>query len=275
MIFRLASLAVILVLAACEEEDARNPAVRQANEMVANRDYNEALAIYSELLAGEAQAPHILYDRGTLHMLRFEKDAALPDLEAARETDDPTLAARVEFNLGILKYRQGIEAMQTFQDALSLTKAAIRHWRASLSHNPDQPDARYNLELAYRLVDDINAQNVQGQRNAETRDQKTSDNRGQAFENEPETSDSDLSNEQAPMSNPDGMEAGQGQVGNQAASPNEQVNQMQESGRQQDLSPAKAEEMLQLMRQKATQSQNRHQAEQRVRIMSGAPEKFW
>ncbi|MEM7189546.1 MAG: hypothetical protein AAF439_08030 [Pseudomonadota bacterium] len=268
-------LIILVALTACDEEDPTIAAMDAANGMVAARDYNEALAAYDAILAEQPELLTAHYNRGTLQLLRFEKNAALPDLEIARESDDPALAARVEFNLGVLKYVQAREALQTFQDALSLTNAAIGHWRTSLQHDPDQPDARYNLEIAYRLVDDINAQNVQGQRNAETRDQKTSDNRGQAFENEPETSDSELSNEQAPMSRPDGMEAGQGQVGNQKAAPLEQISEMQEAGRQQNLSPAEAEEMLQLMRQKAAQSQNVHQSEQQVRIISGAPVRYW
>ena len=178
-------------------------------------------------------------------------------------------AARCNINLGVMKYRQALDALQTFQDAMSYTQAAIRHWRESLELKPGQEDARYNLELAYRLVNEIEAQRVQAQRNAETRNQKTSDNRGQPFEDEEERASNELSDRDAEPTASNNMEAGQGQSGTQAAAPTQQMSQMQEAGKQDDLTPAAAEEMLELMRQRALQAQNQRQAEQQVRIRAG------
>lgn len=258
----------------CEQEDPAVTGNRDANRLVAERSYTAALERYDAVLELRPGAPAVLYNRGTLHLLTHRVEPAVADLEAALSAEDPALQARAHFNLGVAAYRQAIEALQTFQDALTLTRNAIRHWRDSLALDPDQPDARFNLELAYRLIDEIDAQRVQGQRNAETRDQKTSDNRGQAFEDEPERASGELSNEQAPMTRTGDKEAGRGQAGRQAAAAPETVNEMREAGRH-NMSPTEAEELLEMLRQKAKAAQAQHQGRQQVRIREGHPEKFW
>lgn len=274
---RLLALALLLLpLAACDEEDPAVAATDAANALIGDRAYNEALSAYSAILEDRPGEKVILYNRGTLQLIRFDIEKGATDLEAALDAADPAVRASAHFNLGVARYRQAIQALQTFQDALSLTKAAIAHWRQSLDIDPDQPDARYNLEMAYRLVDAINAQRVQGQRNAETRDQKTSDNRGQAFENEEDDRPtSELSDKEAPMERSDGKESGRGQTGRQGAAAPEAVNEMQEAGDRRDMTVAEAEEMLELLRQKASAAQTQHQARQQVRMRTARPEKFW
>ena len=62
-------------------------------------------------------------------------------------------AAEIPFNLGNVKYSQALGALQTFQDAATPLRAAIAHYRASLALDDRQPDVRYNLELADRLIE--------------------------------------------------------------------------------------------------------------------------
>ena len=268
-------LLLFVPLAGCDEEDAAVRAVAEGNRLLEARDYAGALAKYEEALELRPESHEIHHDLGLAKLRGYDLEPAVEELAAAAETEDPVLASRAHYNLGVAKYRQAHGAMQTFQDALSFTQAAIGHWRESLELNPDQPDAVYNLELAYRLVGEINAQNVQAQRNAETRDQKTSDNRGQSFENEEDRATNTLSDQSAPKTSSENMEAGQGVAGDQAAAPVQQMSQMQEAGKQDDLSPAAAKEMLELMRQRATAAQNQRQAEQQVRILAGRPDRYW
>ena len=273
--FVMASVMITMLLTGCWRGDAAIDAVEDGNRLYHTGDYAAAFELYKKADAHRPGTDIVRYNQGNVFAKAFHMDPAIEHYMVAAETDDPVLGSRVQYNLGVMKYRQALDALQTFQDALGYTQAAIRHWRESLELRPDQDDARYNLEVAYRLVAEIEAQRVQAQRNAETRNQKTSDNRGQPFEDEEERSSNDLSDRDAEPTAGNTMEAGQGQSGRQAAAPTQQMSQMQEAGEQDDLTPAAAEELLELMRERALAAQNQRKAEQQVRIRAGQQDKFW
>lgn len=266
---------IVLLLPGCWQEDAAVDAVQEGNRLYGEGNYAAALERYRAADRYRPGDDVIQFDQGNAIAKSFDFEAAVEHYTVAAKTDDPLLASQVQYNLGVVKYRQAFDALQTFQDAMSYTQAAIRHWRESLELRPGQEQARYNLELAYRLIDEIEAQNVQAQRNAETRNQKTSDNRGQPFEDEEERASNDLSDRDAETTASNNMEAGQGQSGSQAAAPTQQMGQMQEAGEQDDLTAAAAEELLELMRARALAAQNQRQAEQQVRIRAGRQDKYW
>ncbi|MEZ5930842.1 MAG: hypothetical protein R3F54_02640 [Alphaproteobacteria bacterium] len=269
------ALLLLLVSITLGRGDAASEAVDQANRLYQEGDFAGAFRIYGETESLRPDAAAISYNQGNVLTRTYKLEAAVDRYTAAAETEDAELQSRVQYNLGVVKYRQALEAMQTFQDAMSDTRAAIRHWRKSLELRPDQEDARYNLELAYRLAAAIDAQRVQAQRNAETRNQKTSDNRGQAFEDEEERASNDLSERDAQPTASTNAEAGQGQSGSQAAAPTQQMSQVQEAGQQDDLTPDAAEELLEIMRERALAAQNQRQAEQQVRIRASRQGKYW
>ena len=274
----MAIVAATLLLAALSmlgQGDPASGAVDEANRLYRNGDYAAAFRIYADTDSLRPGAEALRYNQGNVLIKTHKLEAAVEHYSAAAETEDDDLQSRVQYNLGVAKYRQALQAMQTFQDAMSDVRAAIRHWRWSLELRPGQADARYNLELAYRLVAAIEAQRVQAQRNAETRNQKTSDNRGQPFEDEEERASNDLSERDAQPTASTNAEAGQGQSGSQAAAPTQQLSQLQEAGEQDDLTPGAAEKLLEIMRERALAAQNQRQAEQQVRIRAGRQGKYW
>lgn len=275
IVFAIAGVLALALLADVFDRDPARDAVEEANRYFEAGDYGAAFRLYGEAEVLRPDAKELRYNRANALARTYKFEAAVELYTDASETDDPDLLSHVHYNLGVVKYRQAQEALQTFQDAMSDTQAAIGHWRRSLELRPGQEDARYNLELAYRLAAAIDAQRVQAQRNAETRNQKTSDNRGQPFEDEEERASNDLSDRDAEPTASTNAEAGQGQSGNQAAAPTQGLSQMQEAGEQQDLTPSAAEELLELMRQRALAAQNQRQAEQQVRIRAGRQDKYW
>jgi len=267
--------AIMMFLPAFWQGDAAVDAVEKGNQLYVNGNYTAALEQYRAADRYRPGANVIQFNLGSAIAKSFDLEAAVDHYTAAAETDDELLASQIQYNLGVVKYRQALDALQTFQDAMGYTQAAVRHWRESLELRPGQENAHFNLELAYRLMAEIEAQRVQAQRNAETRNQKTSDNRGQPFEDEEERASNDVSDRDAEPTAGNNMEAGQGQSGSQAAAPTQQMSQMQEAGKQDDLTPAAAEELLELMRERALAAQNQRQAEQQVRIRAGRQEKYW
>ena len=160
------------------------------------------------------------------------------------------MASRVKYNLGVVKYRQALDAHADLPG---------RADRSPFGHRvlPRQPaagsqicdDARYNLELAYQLLQRIDEQRVQGQRNAETRNQKTSENRGQSF---PDRAQDEQSGR--PDADADAQEEMQGQQAAETppkGAPSRAQSQARQAASPQPMTPEAAQEMLETLREKS------------------------
>jgi tetratricopeptide (TPR) repeat protein len=121
------------------------------------------------------------FNRGNALFKNRDQEQALDRYLAALATDDPALASRAKYNIGVIKYRQALAAAQRYEDALALTQTAIGYFRDSLRLDGGYPDARYNLELAYRFHRRLEQELLHAQRNAATPEEKTSLRRGQAL----------------------------------------------------------------------------------------------
>jgi Ca-activated chloride channel homolog len=161
--------------------DQAEVAVREGNALYQAGQYEAALRRYeaaAEELPGSAV---IEFNRGDALFKNRDQEQALDHYLAALATDDPELAARAKYNIGVIKYRQALAAAQRYEDALALTQAAIGYFRDSLKLDGSRDDARYNLELSYRFHHRLEQELLHAQRNAEMPGEKTSLRRGQAF----------------------------------------------------------------------------------------------
>ena len=159
--------------------------VRAGNQLYQAGQYEAALRAYraaAEALPEAAPgAATIEFNQGNALFRNHLEAEALDRYLAALTTEDPGLAARAKYNIGVIKYRQALAAAQRYQDALTLTQAAVRYFRESLELERGLADARYNLELAYRFQRQIEAQLARAQQNAEQGVERTTLRRGQAF----------------------------------------------------------------------------------------------
>jgi tetratricopeptide (TPR) repeat protein len=248
-------------------------AVEEGNALYRAGQYEAALgeyAIADELLPDVAE---IALNQGNAWFRRFDYDQALEYYLGALDTLDPYVSSRVRYNLGVVKYQQALDAMQSFQDALTETRSAIEYYRDSLRVDPTLHDARYNLELAYRLLRRIDEQQVQGQRNAETRDQKTSENRGQSFPDRAREEQS--GNREAEADAQDQMRGREATEAPPSAAVSRTKNQVQQAESPQPMSPEAAEDMLEMLREKSEAAQSLRQAQERARMREAGLAKTW
>ena len=248
-------------------------AVEEGNALYRAGQYEAALgeyAIAAQLLPGTAE---IALNQGNAWFRRFDYDQALEHYLAALDTLDPYVASRVNYNLGVAKYQQALDAMQSFQDALTETRSAIEYYRDSLRLDPNLRDARYNLELAYELLHRIEAQQVQGQRNAETRDQKTSENRGQSFPDRAREEPS--GNREAEADAQDQMRGREATEAPPSNALSRTKNQVRQAESPQPMSPEAAEDMLEMLREKSEAAQSLRQAQERARMREAGLAKTW
>ena len=173
--------AVVLALLPILGADQAEIAVREGNALFQSGQYEAALRQYEAAAEQLPDSSVIEFNRGNALFKNREQEQALDRYLAALATDDPALASRAKYNIGVIKYRQALAAAQRYEDALTLTQAAIGYFRDSLRLDGGYADARYNLELAYRFHHRLEQELLHAQRNAEMPAEKTSLRRGQAF----------------------------------------------------------------------------------------------
>ena len=175
---RFAGLLALLPILGADQAEL---AVREGNVLFQSGQYKAALRQYEAAAERMPESSVIEFNRGNALFKNREQEQALDRYLAALATDDPALASRAKYNIGVIKYRQALAAAQRYEDALTLTRAAIGYFRDSLRLDGGYADARYNLELAYRFHHRLEEELLHAQRNADTPAEKTSLRRGQAF----------------------------------------------------------------------------------------------
>lgn len=247
--------------------------IEAGNALYLAGQYEAALGEYAAAATVLPEAPEIEVNQGNAWFRRFDYDQALAHYHEALDTVDPFIASRVKYNIGVVKYQQALRAMQTFQDALSETREAIDFFRDSLELDPKLHDARYNLELAYELLQRINDQQVQGQRNSETRNQKTSENRGQSF---PERArEEQPGNRDAEADVEDQLQGREATQAPPSSALSQTRNQLEQAQAPQPMSPEAAAQLLEMLRERSEASQSAREAQQRARMREAGLAKTW
>jgi Ca-activated chloride channel homolog len=176
---RPAAVGLAALLPALGGDQVAHQAVLEGNALYHGGSYEAALERYAAAADALPDAPEVAFNRGAaLFRTRNYPDALEHYLGALRGAG-PELASRTHYNLGVIKYREALAATQRYEDALSLAATAIGYFRESLSLDAGYEDARYNLELAYRLRHRIEEELLAAQREREMPGERTSLRRGQ------------------------------------------------------------------------------------------------
>ena len=107
---------------------------------------------YAGRLARQPGSPVLRYDLGTALLLEHRYDDARAPLEAAVRVAPPALRARALYNLGNADLEPAFAADTAEQGRVDRLRRAVAAYRAALRLAPADGDARWNLELAERLL---------------------------------------------------------------------------------------------------------------------------
>jgi Ca-activated chloride channel family protein len=132
-------LSLTIALAACGSTVASSN--HQGNKLYNQGQYDEALSAYQKAQAEQPDLAELHYNIGnTLHRKEDYQGAAAETLQGLSKADSD-LRTRAYYNLGNSFYRQGqfAEAIAAYEEALKL--------------NPDDQDAKHNLELAQQQLE--------------------------------------------------------------------------------------------------------------------------
>lgn len=249
--------------------------IEQGNESYVRGDYHAAADRFAEAarLMPDNAVGH--FNHATARFKLYDYAAAIEHFTVALQGADEQLASQINYNLGVVKHQQAIGNMMTFQDAMTPLESAVAYYRDSLEQQPDFTDARFNLELAHRLMQDLINQRVLPQANARTRDQKTSDNKGQLHKE-----DGNRPTEQLPDQTQQDQDKNSENPNGEVSSQQKQNNSQNQSalvqrGEASDLKPEDAMQEIELARQRSESMAQQRAQWRKARMESDSVEKFW
>ena len=153
---------------------------KEGNRQFAEGNYDEALKAYLEAQAKERDRPELLYNVGNTFIRQKKYEQALQSLRQATSKGNKGLQAESWFNAGNALFEMG-----KFGDS---AQAYIQ----SLRLNPSDRDAKHNLELALRKVEEQKQkqqQQGQGQNQNKEKNSNQPQNQG-SKDQQPKSQDS-------------------------------------------------------------------------------------
>lgn len=102
-------------------------------------------------------APAVLDARAAYLLRRNRIDEAQPLLDEAGERADAAVNVRMLYNMANARLRAAIKAIEqgNYDKAIPLVTLAKAEYRSALRLDPEHWDAKYNLDVAMRLVRDL------------------------------------------------------------------------------------------------------------------------
>ena len=127
-------------------------AVQQGNALYQHGHYAEAAAQYGSASQMLPEAAEIHFNQGNAAYKQQDYGKAREHYTQALQTSDRTLEGKVKYNLGNVEYQQALQNLQQPQAAMPHLRSAMTYYRDSLDVDPQQQEARYNLELSHLLL---------------------------------------------------------------------------------------------------------------------------
>lgn len=216
-------------------------------------EYEEALRQYSSALQEAPDRPELHYNIGGVKFRQEQFEDAAHEYNLAIQAEDPNVAAIAHYNRGNTLVRA--------QDY----ERAIEEYKNALKINPDDEDAKFNLEFVQRLLQQ--QQQQQQQQNQEQQEQDDSEQEQQEKQ-EPQEQDEQEEKQEQPQEEPE-----EEQPQEQEEQPAEQP-QQEESGQpppespQEELTQEQAEMILNSLEQKEREERQKRReaikAERRI-----------
>lgn len=263
-------VAVLMLLPLQGQAASPYKAVQRGNDLYAAGEFDAAGQHYASASEAFPEAAEIYFNQGNVLYKQRKFLQALAHYTNALQSVNGVLESRVKYNLGNVEYRRALIAMSTPQDSMLLLRSAITYYRDSLAVDPQQHNARYNLELAHRLLRQLYDQLQEDRRD------NADDGRNSERKSESDQSKQRQSEQRNKQKN---KQEDEGQAGSEASQSVMADSGMEESPEDMempdDLSLEEAEMKLNEIRDRAKKVAEMRQEWRKARMRDGKVEKFW
>lgn len=138
----------VLLLAGCDLRDH----TASGNRLYRRGEYAGAAAEYAAALEGGSRSPRVSYGLGTA-LLRLERyPEARGHLEGAAAAGDSATRQRAHYNAGNTDLEPVFRGRTPEPERRAALERAVGRYRRALLLDPADADAKWNLELAQRLL---------------------------------------------------------------------------------------------------------------------------
>lgn len=218
------SLTILLVVAFAQLANAQlgRRKIVEGNKLFDEERYDEAMNKYRDAQVHDPESPIINFNMAAANYKKNKYEDALKELDESLKSDDALAQSQAYYNMGNALYRMGKlpESIMSYQQALKL--------------NPDDEDAKYNIEFVRRQLKDQSEkqqqdQQQQQQQQDQQQQQQNQDQQDQQDEQEQEQQQQQESSEEEQQE--------------------EQQQQQQEMQPSEELSQEDAERILQAMKE--------------------------
>lgn len=179
-----ASIACLSSTAAAQAPQNADSAARQinaANTLLRDGRIDEALDAYHQVSPSRQERDRLNYNLAVAEYRKGNIAAAESLFREVAGTDASEIAADSRYNLGNCQYAKALQvAQQDPAAAIALLRHAISDYRGALRRNPNNSDARANIELAGELIRQLEQeQKQQEEQNKPNPDQPEKDDEKQ------------------------------------------------------------------------------------------------
>jgi Ca-activated chloride channel family protein len=266
-------------------------AVQQGNAFYQNGKYAEAAAQYNNASQTLPGAAELHFNQGNAAYKQQDYSKAHEHYSQALQTADRTLEGKIKYNLGNVEYQQALQNLQQPQAAMPHLRSAMTYYRDSLDVDPQQQEARYNLELSHLLLHKLqqeqhqqSPQQQQGQsQDQQQQDQQQAQQDGQQQGQQPQSQQQDGASQQTAAPDPQqeqhqqaASSEPQDQQGEQRqdAAPENAPPPEQQTAVQRELRPEEAARLLEAIRERGREADNQRQ-QRRARMRASQVDKDW
>jgi Ca-activated chloride channel family protein len=141
--------------------------IHKGNALYQQGLYDKALETYEDAQIDAPESPELLFNIGNVKYREEEHESAIETYQKSFTTDDILLEAKAYYNTGNAKYRLGEKTGN-----IGLWREAIEYYKRAIELDPDDEDAKYNLEFVERKIKDALSKQQEEQQKQEQQQQQ-------------------------------------------------------------------------------------------------------
>jgi Ca-activated chloride channel family protein len=178
--------------------------LERGNRLYRSGRYAEAAEVYTRIIESGKASPQVQYNLATALLALGRHAEAERHFQSALQDVDPELRRRTFYNLGNRYLTEG-RAVSDLEQQGAMLDAAIESYKRSLRIDPQDVDAKFNLELALREREE----NRQQQASQEQQDQDQQQSDASDEDEQDEQPGGGSGSNESPSPSGEGQDAGQ------------------------------------------------------------------